>query len=240
VLVADRASRHACAEGGGRGALPVEIEYREAAGSLVLLKGRVNDRADVWFILDTGAPVGVLIDGRRTQALGLDTRDARPLGDPDDPASPVGIVQGDFRWSFGSVALSELTAVVVPEDRMPCRERFEALDFGGVVGADLFRRFVVEIDPRAAAHPPARPPSWQPPPGSASVPLAFRHGHAFIPVRLTLASGEEIERELQLDIGSNSAVSLVAGSHVSLPMPESEAKYGCLVSGKQEHRVGAP
>ena len=220
--------------------LPVELSYRESAGSLVLLDGRVNDRADVWFILDTGAPVGVLIDGRRTRALGLDTRDAKPLGDPDDPASPVGIVQGDFRWAFGPVALSELTAVVVPEDRMPCRERFEALDFGGVVGADLFRRFVVEIDPRARRIRLHDPPSWQPPPGSTSVPLTFRQGHVFIPVRLTLSSGEEIERELQFDIGSNSAVSLVAGSHASLPMPEGEAKYGCLVSGKQEHRVGAP
>jgi len=98
----------------------------------------------------------------------------------------------------------------------------------------------VEIDPRARRIRLHDPPSWHPPPGSASVPLTFRHGHAFIPVRLTLASGEEIERELQFDIGSNSAVSLVAGSHVSLPMPEGEAKYGCLVSGKQEHRVGAP
>lgn len=68
----------------------IELPYREGPGGLVLLKGRVNDKADVDFILDTGAPVTVLIDGARTAGLGLDTSNAAPLGDPKDPASPGG------------------------------------------------------------------------------------------------------------------------------------------------------
>ena len=220
--------------------LPVELSYRETAGGLVTLSGRVNDREDVWFILDTGAPVGVLIDGKRTRGLGLDTREARPLGDPSDPAVPVGIVQGGFRWAFGPVALSELTAVVVPESAMPCRERFDAVDFGGVVGADLFRRFVIEIDPAARRIRLHDPAAWQAPQSAASVPIRFRSGHPFIRARLELPSGEALEHELHFDIGASHALSLVAGSHPALPMPEGEVRYSCLVSGKQEQRVGAP
>ena len=221
-------------------ALPVELPYREGPGGLVLISGRVNDKADVWFILDTGAPIGVLIDGRRTQALGLDTRKAQPLGDPDDPATPIGIVQGDFRWTFGPVALSELTAVVVPESSMPCRERFDALDFAGVVGADLFLRFVVEVDPAARRIRLHDPASWQVPPGASSIPLSFRSGHPFIPATMALASGERVERDLHFDIGASQALSLVAGSHPALRMPDGEPRYSCLVNGKQEQRVGAP
>ena len=40
-------------------ALPVTLEYREARGGLMLVTGRVNHRADVEFVLDTGAPVTV-------------------------------------------------------------------------------------------------------------------------------------------------------------------------------------
>ena len=220
--------------------LPVELPYREGPGGLVLISGRVNEKADAWFILDTGAPVGVLIEGRRTRALGLDTRDARPLGDRDDPATPVGIVKSDFRWVFGPVALSGLTAVVVPEASMPCRERFDALDFAGVVGADLFRRFVVEIDPAARRIRLHDPATWQPPAGAASVPLSFRSGHPFIPATITLASGQRIDHELHFDIGSSQALSLVAGSHPALPMPDGEPSFSCLVNGRQENRPGAP
>src|SRR5262245_21478255 len=85
------------------GALPLDLAYREARGGLVLLTGRVNGKADVDFILDTGAPVSVIIDGKRTAALGLDTSGARPLGDPSNPATPQGIIQGGMDFRFGAV-----------------------------------------------------------------------------------------------------------------------------------------
>lgn len=220
--------------------LPVALPYRESVGGLVLVSGRIDDKVDAWFILDTGAPVSVLIDGRRTRALGLDTSAARPLGDPNDPAAPVGIVKSDFRWDFGPVALSGLTAVVVPESSMPCRERFDAVDFAGVIGADLFRRFVVEIDPASRRIRLHDPSSWQVPSGAVTVPLSFRGGHPFIPSTVMLASGERIEHELHLDIGASQPLSLVATSHPALRMPEGEAKFSCLVNGTQEQRVGAP
>jgi hypothetical protein len=49
---------------------------------------------------------------------------------------------------------------------MPCRERFDAVDFAGVIGADLFRRFVVESRSRVArAFACTDPASWQAPSG---------------------------------------------------------------------------
>jgi hypothetical protein len=71
------------------GTAPIELGYREAKGG-VILRGRVKCKADVDFILDTGAPVTVLIDGTQTAALGLDSSRARPLGGAHIPvAAPV-------------------------------------------------------------------------------------------------------------------------------------------------------
>src|SRR5262245_20949637 len=109
------------------GSFPIELTYREARGGLVILTGRVDDRADVDFILDTGAPVSVLLDSPRTAKLGLDTRDARPLGDPSNPATPTGVLRPDTRFAFGPLTLAGVTTVVVPEKTMPCRERFEEI-----------------------------------------------------------------------------------------------------------------
>jgi hypothetical protein len=47
---------------------PVTLTFREGPGGLVLLRGKVNGVVDAEFILDTGAPVTVLLDGPKTKA----------------------------------------------------------------------------------------------------------------------------------------------------------------------------
>lgn len=223
------------------GSAPVELAYREGKGGLVILRGRVNHKADVDFILDTGAPVTVLIDGPRTAALGLDTSGARPLGDASNPATPVGVIAKGFAITFGSVAYSGLSAVLVPERTLPCREKFEAVGFGGVIGADLFRRFVVEIDTGARIVRLHEPRSWRVPDGATVLPLAFRGRHPFVETKLTLASGQELASRMNIDTGMNSELTIAAGGHPALAMPrEGEVRRSCLVNGVREDRLGPP
>ncbi|QJR09519.1 hypothetical protein DSM104443_00568 [Usitatibacter rugosus] len=223
------------------GPLPLDLTYREARGGLVILTGRVDDREDVDFILDTGAPVSVLLDGKRTTKLGLDTRLAVPLGNPNNPATPTGVLRGDTRIAFNGVTLLGLTVVVIPEKSMPCSERFDEIGFAGVIGADLFRKFVVEIDPvakRVRLHDPAK---WQPSPGASIVPIAFRDGHPFTMVKVRLPSGDTVSEDMNIDIGMNGSISLVAGSHPAIVMPK-DGKPGnsCFVNGARSEMIGAP
>ncbi len=223
------------------GSAPVELAYREGAGGLILLRGRVNGRADVEFILDTGAPVTVFIDGPRTAALGLDTTGAKPLGDPSNPATPVGVIGKGFAVSFGRVAYRGLSAVVVPERTMPCREKFEAIGFGGVIGADLFRRFVVEVDDSARVVRLHDPKAWRLPEGATAMPLAFRGRHPFVETRLTLADGREVATRMNIDTGLNRALTLAAGGGTAIAMPaQGEVRRSCLVNGVREDRLGPP
>ena len=218
---------------------PVELAYREAKGGLVLLTGRVNDRAQVDFILDTGAPVTVLLDGERTAALGLDSSRARPLGNPDHPATPRGDIQGGYHIDFGGVALSELTLVVVPQKTMPCQDRFAEIGFGGVIGADLFRRFVVEIDGAAKRVRLHEPKAWRVPANATTLPFTFRNGHPFLDTKLQLSGGQVVETSMNLDLGMNRALTLVAGAHPDITMPvNGKRKQSCLVNGVTEEREG--
>ena len=221
-----------------RGELPIELVYREGPMGLVILPGRVNGKADVDFILDTGAPVTVLIEDRQTAALALDVRNARPLGDPSDPASPVGAIQSGFDIAFAGVSLTDVTAVVIPNKAIPCRERVESVGFAGVVGADLFRRFVVEIDPAARRVRLHEPRGWQPPEGMRTVPLAIENGHVFVDAKVLLASGSSVATRLHLDTGMSRGLVLVAGSGSAIPMPEGESHKACYVSGMREERIG--
>ncbi len=221
-------------------ALPLELEYREARGGLVILRGRVNGKADVDFILDTGAPVSVLIDGDRTVALGLDSSRARRLGG-EGPGAPVGDIQDGFELAFGELTLSRLTAVVIPQNTLPCRDKFDEVGFGGVIGADLFRQFVVEIDTSRKRVRLHRPEAWRIPAGATTTPISFRAGHPYVQAQVTLPDGQVFESGMNVDTGMNRALTLAAGSHPAVAMPaEGVPRKSCYVNGVREEREGAP
>ena len=222
------------------GELPVELEYREAKGGLILLRGRVNGKADVEFVLDTGAPVSVLIDGERTAALGLDSSRARHLGDKDNPGTPVGDIQEGFDVAFGRLELTKLTAIVIPYRTLPCKERFDEIGFGGVIGADLFRQFVVEVDSRSRRIRLHDPVAWRPPEGAVALPITFRGGHPFVETQVKLG-GELIDTVMNVDTGMNRELTLAAGSHPAIAMPtEGKLRKSCYVNGINEEREGPP
>jgi hypothetical protein len=217
---------------------PVELAFRLAADGLVVVTGRVNGLQDVDFILDTGAPVTVLIDNVTTRGLALDTSGARRLG--DDPASPTGVIRSKQSIVFGRVTLSELTAVLIPGTSLPCPERMDALAFGGVVGADLFRRFVVEVDWTRQVVRLHEPAGWIAPAGFASVPLEFEDGHPYVLSRIRLADGRHVATRLHLDTGMNMALSLPTGGDAPFEAPAGgKTRSTCYVSARAPAIEGA-
>jgi hypothetical protein len=222
------------------GPVPVELPFRVAADGLVLIRGRVNGTQDIDFILDTGAPVTVLIDNAHTRGLRLDTSGARRLGG-DDPASPTGVIRGGQSIDFGRVAIGGLTAVIIPGASLPCPERFEAIGFGGVIGADLFRRFVVEIDWRARLVRLHEPAGWQPPAGLAAVALDFEDGHPYVQSTIHLPDGRRVATRLHLDTGMNLGLSLTTGASSPFAAPaDGKQRTTCFVSARSFAMEGAP
>ena len=82
-----------------------------------------------------------------------------------------------------------------------CNERVEEIRFAGLAAPDLFRNFVIEVDPagqRVRFHDPR---TWRVADGAATALLAPRKGHQPVRVGVKLASGETVTQELDFDIG---------------------------------------
>lgn len=226
---------------------PVELPFREGPGGLVLITGKINGGGSYDFILDTGAPVSVILDGPGTEALKLDTSKARKLGDPDNPATPTGVITPGFSFEFGAVKFSDLTAVVIPRKVMPCAERFNALNFQGVIGADLFKRFVVEIDherKRVRLHDPAQVPAALAAQlgtaRAAELPLTFRNGHIYTDLKVRLAESD-VPVHVHVDTGKNGTLSLITASKPEIKAPANgTVQESCYVNGTAKSLRGDP
>ena len=220
---------------------PIEWPYREGPGGLVLLKARVNGRTTHELMLDTGAPVTVLFDGPRTASLGFDTSKARHLGDPRESASPVGVIVRDNVLAFEGVELRGLSMVVIPRHTLGSAERFEAVGFDGGIGADLFNRYVVEIDGAAKVVRLHDPLAWKPPAGAATIPFVIRDRHPFLQVRLQLPGGVVENADLHFDTGQNRGITLNAGADPLIEYPlDGKPTRVWGVSAAREAHLGPP
>jgi len=227
----------------------VELPYREGPGGLMLIKGATtrkigansDARADLEYILDTGAPVTVVIDSPATKALHLDTSNARKLGPADNPATPTGVIDKGFGIDFGDVAVSNLTAVVIAEQSLPCNERFARVGFQGVIGADLFRTFVVEVDAQTKTIRLHRPASFAPG-DMRPVPLTFSSdGHPYIDTEIVVTPGVTETVRLHVDSGSSTPASFLPGSRPGLvALPDGKKGKVCFVQGELDTAVGPP
>jgi hypothetical protein len=119
----------------GRAEIPVEF-----VNNHIYLPVRVNASEPLAFILDTGAEVTALDKGR-AKALGIETHgmlEAQGAGGSTD----VAIVKG-LTFSLPGVELVDQTAAAIDLDALA---PFEGQRIDGVLGYEVFRQCIVEID----------------------------------------------------------------------------------------------
>ncbi len=154
----------------------------------------------LWFDVDTGAP-HTCIDAavaRRLHIAVLRTDRASGAGRgtvPRQHAVPVEVTLGGVRFRVKDPWIYDLSHVgtTLRED--------------GLLGADFFKAYVVEIDPSAESFSVFAPPSFQFRGPGAAVSLTDRNDHLFIPMTLSLSNGISARRNVRIDTGSDDAVS---------------------------------
>ncbi len=224
------------------GTLPLELPFRQTAGGLMLVPvtvGNGQGTAVLDFVLDTGAPVTVLLDVPAAAPLKLDLEDARHLGDPDEPASPVGAFRWGYSLDFGKLTLAEMPVVGIQPRSMPCPDRVADVGMQGVIGRDLFRRFVVEMDFDRKVMRLHDPAAYRYDAATTVVPFEEAEGHVFVRGTALLADGRQAEGLVHVDTGSNGAIDVLA--RADLPAPtDAKTRQICQVNGLIEVREAGP
>jgi hypothetical protein len=168
-------------------------------GKLILVDARINDSAPALFVVDSGAP-HTIFDPTFAKELGLKV---------DKAASITGTGKGSVAKAHTAAATMMLNdvRVALPEpwvidlSKVPISRAAK-----GLVGAEIFRSYVVKMDPLRSTFTVFDPASYRYSGNGASLPLYFDDGKLFIEADLEVPAGHVVRHKLRIDTGSESSV----------------------------------
>jgi hypothetical protein len=176
---------------------PVEIY-----DNLVFLKVRINGSAPHSFLLDTGANTSFMNESvARSLSLGPKRTFEAKVGTGE--ASTRLAVARHVQLSFGDVVLPAATVLVAELAGLESRIGHE---IGGIVGADVFKRYVVTIDYSARTIALGDPRTFLYQGPGEVLPIRIVGDRPFLKARVTPIGANALETELVIDTGDTSAL----------------------------------
>ncbi len=180
----------------GNNALRIPFEL---SGNLVLLQATVNNSAPLWFILDTGATDSV-IDSQLAKTLSLKVI-GRTVGTGGAGTATALIFRGTT-LKLRNVEAVNLTLYGFPLDSLsaPFGRRIS-----GVIGNDILKQLVVEVDYVSQVLNFYEPASYQYSGAGVVIPITLE-GYPFVRARITLDGRRVIEGKFEIDSGATNAI----------------------------------
>jgi membrane-associated protease RseP (regulator of RpoE activity) len=165
-----------------------------------LLQAKVNDSAPVWFIFDTGAE-STVIDAELAKTLGL--KPAGKIVGTGGAGTAEAVRFKSVSLRLPNIEISNLTIYGLPIDSFsaPLGKKI-----GGVIGYDIIKEFVVEIDYAARKINFYKPESYQYSGAGEVFALAFEENMPFIRANVALEGRAPISGKFEIDSGSTGAV----------------------------------
>jgi hypothetical protein len=177
---------------------PLVLKARKVEKALYL-PVLINDKGPFWFSVDSGAHHGI-IDPFVVQRAGLKIIGqgvVHGTGSGDVPAQHV----APITMKIGSIVVPIPEAQVVDLSRVPIPKWVH-----GLVGAEFFEKYVVEMDFERSQFRVFDPGDFSPPAGAASIPLIVENHRLYINAKIDVSADETVTHRLRVDTGSEDAV----------------------------------
>lgn len=208
----------------------------ESFRGLIVVPVRVGHSPPLDFVIDSGSDVSSLNDVHLAAALDLDGRFigwTRGLGNERVPVLNV----RDVVLRAGGVDLftSDLLVHHVPA----LHEENLGRDLHGLLGSELFERFVVEIHPAGRSVVLHDPETFVYRGPGHVIPLIVDQRRPFVEARVTTDRGKRARIRLLVDTGMESTLMLIRSSHRKLRVPEDSREISARgVGGTTDAHIG--
>jgi len=224
----------------------------------IYLRVAVNGSAPLWFVLDTGARY--IIASKHARALGLKLTPAGQAVGNGEKTQDVFTTE-NVSFALPGVTVTRQKFVVMDWEHIEeCsnevdvdaqgnmmkrprpREGDERQPFDGVLGDELFRLFVVEIDYAAQVMSLYEPKNYKYNGRGEAIPLEVRSRHAYVRTQLASSKAGKVTGFFMIDTGHMSALLLhrpfVEKNGLLPPDNQSTPFEICGIGGGSMSRMG--
>jgi len=185
-------------------------------GGLVVVPASINGVDGFEFVLDTGAAGTVIFESSKTQALNLNTDGTYNVGGSGEGARAQAKIGVDVDISIGGATINDMAPLIMSGQDVPLFESEDDVFIDGIIGYDLFNRFIVDINPADKTvqlyHP--HDSSFINGLVTTKLPINFTHRRITTDIEVIQTDGDKgFTTEVLLDSGSTGGLSLVEGQN---------------------------
>lgn len=187
----------------------------ELVGNLVVLPVEINN-VMTKFILDTGMPMmgGLITNYSKALKLNLNYTGEAQVGGAGGGFSTAKVSSG-IKFRLGDLEFYNQTFIVMPESK-----NLSFFETDGVIGNEIWERFIVDINYDNLTITLTEPDNFTPPAGAEEIQIPFESVYPFINCTATMENGVNVPLKLVLDLGASQNLSLVLGSREGIVLPK--------------------
>jgi len=216
----------------------VEIPF-DFQNGFIVLRLRLQGFFPVKFIYDTGAETTIITDPRIAELLDFRYTRKFPIMGSDMETVLNAFLIKDVLIGFNEGAAPTQDILVFDRDHFNLEE-FIGENVLGILGADIFRNYIVVIDYQAEKMLIHRKGTFRPNHKYVGMPMLVEKNKAHINVNLSLNKEKDIEAKLLVDSGAALTLLLDADEDKGLHLPEKTIKgvLGYGIGGELEGYMG--
>lgn len=201
------------AEGRKRVEIPIEIH-----NNLVVVPVLLNGMLPLKFIVDTGVRTAILTEKTYTDILNLSYSRKYTIAGPGGENIIEAYVTNGVELQLPGVNGRGHALLVLQEDYLELRNNL-GTDVHGVLGYELFSRFVVKVDYRQKTLTLMMPEKLRPGRKFESIPISIEDTKPYINVGVTQSNGEKKKMKFLVDSGASHSLLIEPMSDSTLVIP---------------------
>ncbi len=222
-----------------RGVRKVEIPF-EYENNFIIIRVVFNDVFPLKFIFDTGAEHTILTRREITDLLQINYDRKFPIRGSDLSVELYAYLARGVKLTMNSLVAQNRSILVLEDDYFRFEE-FGGINVHGIIGADLFRRFIVKIDYRKKIITLYDPEYFSKPGGQfQEMAMELHRNKPYIVAPTQLNRNKTIEGKYLIDTGASISLLLYTNTYKSFELPSRyvRSKIGMGLGGYLQGFIG--
>ncbi len=191
----------------------------EVTNNLVIIPVVLNGQLPLKFILDTGVRTTILTEKSFSDILKLTYGRHLLVAGPGGEKIVEAYITNDVTLDMPGVHGDGHAMLVLEKDYLELRN-YLGTDVQGVLGYEVFSRFVVEVDYEKKFLTLSLPDAFKPRTSFQMLPMTIEDTKPYVHVPVEMSNGNTVDAKLMIDTGASHGLVLDPASNEKITIPE--------------------